>query len=116
MRQNDADHQPSNERSGMPVVIALAVFLLIVVAITVPAGYGLPAPAFALIALGACVPGLLVGWLLYRALVRRGQVPPLGEGLHEGPAPHREVGTGERPAHRTPNREQRATRGRFFPG
>ena len=99
----------------MPVVIALAVFLVIVVAITLPAGYGLPAPIFALIAMAACAPGLFVGWLVYRALVKRGEVRPVGEGLHEGPERDATIGTGERPVHRTPNQEQRATRGRFFP-
>jgi hypothetical protein len=99
----------------MPVLIAVAVFLLIVVAITLPAGYGLPAPVFALIALASCAPGLFVGWLVYRALVKRGQIQPVGKGLHEGPDRDETVGAGEPPLHRTPNREQDATRGRFFP-
>ena len=99
----------------MPIVVALAVFFLIVIAITLPAGYGLPAPLFALIALGACVPGLIVGWLLYRALVRRGDIAPLGAGPHEGVDRDTSEERGPRPTHREPNREQAATRGRFFP-
>ena len=98
----------------MPVVISFAVFLLVVVAITLPAGYGLPAPVFALIALGSCLPGLLVGWLVYRAMVKRGHIAPVGKGPHEF-ADRADSEEAERPAHRAPNREQAATRGRFFP-
>jgi hypothetical protein len=99
----------------MPVVVALAVFFLIVIAITLPAGYGLPAPLFALIALGACFPGLIVSWLLYRLLVRRGDIAPLGAGPNEGLDRDVSNDDGPRPTHREPNREQAATRGRFFP-
>jgi hypothetical protein len=99
----------------MPVVVALAVFFVIVIAITLPAGYGLPAPLFALVALGACLPGLIVGWLIYRALVRRGDIAPIGAGPNEGPDPDPSDGRASRPKHREPNREQAATRGRFFP-
>ena len=99
----------------MPVVVALAVFFLIVIAITLPAGYGLPAPLFALVALGASVPGLLIGWLIYRALVRRGDIAPLGAGPNEGLDRGAAEESGPRPTHREPNREQAATRGRFFP-
>ena len=99
----------------MPIVVALAVFFLIVIAITLPAGYGLPAPLFALVALGACFPGLLVGWLIYRALVRRGEIAPLGAGPHEGLDRDASDESAPRPTHREPNREQAATRGRFFP-
>lgn len=106
---------------GMPVLIAAAVFLLIVVAITVPAGYGLPAPLFALVALAASVPGLIASWFVYRALVRRGEITPLGAGPHEGlentdlRSDEGDTSDGERPTHRVPNREQPSERGRFFP-
>jgi hypothetical protein len=99
----------------MSVVVALAVFFLIVIAITLPAGYGLPAPLFALIALGACIPGLFVGWLIYRLLVRRGDIAPLRAGPNEGLDRDVFNDDGPRPTHREPNREQAATRGRFFP-
>jgi hypothetical protein len=99
----------------MPVVVALAVFFLIVIAIALPAGYGLPAPLFALVALGACVPGLFVGWLIYRALVRRGDIAPIGAGPNEGLGRDESDDQGPRPMHREPNREQAATRGQFFP-
>jgi hypothetical protein len=91
------------------------VFFLIVIAITLPAGYGLPAPLFALVAIGAGVPGLIVGWLIYRMLVRRGDIAPLGAGPNEGLDRDVSNESGTRPTHREPNREQAATRGRFFP-
>jgi hypothetical protein len=103
------------EGESVPVVIALAVFFLIVIAITLPAGYGLPAPLFALVALGASLPGLVVAWLIYRSLVRRGDIAPIGAGPNEGLDRDTSHEPGPRPTHREPNREQAATRGRFFP-
>src|SRR5437868_3987004 len=105
---------PFEERNGMPVVISFAVFLLVVVAITLPAGYGLPAPVFALIAVRSWLAGLLIGWVVYRAMVKRGPIPPVGK----GPPEFRDragSGEAERPAPRAPNREQAAARGPFFP-
>ena len=98
----------------MPVVVALAVFFLIVVSITLPAGYGLPAPLFALIALGAAAPGLFVSWLMYRWLVKRGEIQPIGAAPHEG-LDRQPEDAGPRPTHREPNEEQPIERGRFFP-
>jgi hypothetical protein len=55
--------------------------LFLVVAFAVPAGYGLPGPVFGVIALLGVLPGLLVGWLIYRFYVSRGDVPQLGTEL-----------------------------------
>ena len=76
--------------------VGVLVALFLVVALAVPAGYGLPSPVWGLIAVLATAPGLFVGWLLYRRRVARGDIDPLGAG---GPDP-------ERDRVETPNREQ----------
>ena len=76
--------------------VGVLVALFLVVALAIPAGYGLPSPVWGLIAVLATAPGLFVGWLLYRRRVARGDIDPLGTG---GPDPGR-----DRVA--TPNREQ----------
>jgi hypothetical protein len=61
----------------------LLALLILGVAFVVPAGYGLPGPVFGVIALVGVLPGLFVGWLIYRYYVDRGQVPRLGTQLPE---------------------------------
>jgi hypothetical protein len=60
---------------------AVLALLLLAVAFAVPAGYGLPGPIFGVIALLGVLPGLFVGWLIYRYYVGRGDVPQLGTQL-----------------------------------
>jgi hypothetical protein len=62
---------------------AVLAALLLVVAFAVPAGYGLPGPVFGVIALLGTLPGLMVGWLIYRHYVNRGDVPRLGTKMPE---------------------------------
>ncbi len=57
--------------------------ILLVVAFAVPAGYGLPGPIFGVIALVGTIPGLFVGWLIYRHFVHKGDVPRLGTDVPE---------------------------------
>jgi hypothetical protein len=62
---------------------AVLALLLLAVAFVVPAGYGLPGPVFGVIALVGILPGLFVGWLIYRYYVGQGEVPRLGTQLPE---------------------------------
>jgi hypothetical protein len=57
---------------------AVLALLFLAVAFAVPAGYGLPGPVFGVIALLGILPGLFVGWLIYRYYVSQGEVPRLG--------------------------------------
>jgi hypothetical protein len=69
-----------------PTILLFAAIIalgLIVVAFAVPAGYGLPGPVFGVIALMGTLPGLFVGWLIYRHYVNRGEVPRLGTEMPE---------------------------------
>ena len=67
--------------------IVLAVGFVILVSLLVPAGWGLPAPVFGLLALLATGPGLFAGWLLYRRLAARGDVEPLSGAQRGEPEP-----------------------------
>jgi hypothetical protein len=69
-------------QTALPFLAVLAA-LLIAVAFVVPAGYGLPGPVYGVIVLLSTVPGLIVGWFIYRHYVKRDQVPALGDGLPE---------------------------------
>ena len=72
---------------GMPasaaILVGLLVVVLLVVVLSVPAGYGLPAPIFGLLALLFAGPALFVGFLLYRRLAKRGEIQTLSEQADE---------------------------------
>jgi hypothetical protein len=70
--------------------VGVLALLLIGVAFLVPAGYGLPGPIFGILILLAATPGLLVGWLIYRRFVKRGDIDRLG-GAQDHPDPGRVV-------------------------
>jgi hypothetical protein len=63
----------------VPAFIAVVLAFILIIALLVPAGYGLPAPAIALGFLVLGIPGLFGIWLLYRRMTARGEVPPVGE-------------------------------------
>jgi hypothetical protein len=63
----------------MPTFIAVVLAVVLLVALLVPAGYGLPAPAIALGFLVLGIPGMFAIWWLYRRMSARGEVPPVGE-------------------------------------
>jgi uncharacterized membrane protein len=62
------------------IFVSAVALLLIALALLLPAGW-LPAAVFGLIALVAVVPAAVAAWLLYRRMVRRGEIPPLGRDI-----------------------------------
>jgi hypothetical protein len=88
--------------------LGLLALLFIGVVFLVPAGYGLPGPIFGILILLAAIPGLIVGWLIYRRFVRRGDVDPIG-GPQDRPDPGRVVTPNADEAEEQVNSFRRAT-------
>jgi hypothetical protein len=64
----------------LPILLGLVGLLLIGLALLVPAGYGLPAPIFPLIALILGAPALIVALVMYLSMVRSGRIQAFGAG------------------------------------
>ncbi|HKG16420.1 MAG TPA: hypothetical protein VKA96_01905 [Solirubrobacteraceae bacterium] len=94
----------------LPLVLGLLSLLLIGLALLVPAGYGLPAPIFPLIALILGAPALIVALLMYLSMIRSGRIQAFGADRLRREASDRDDRDEIPPAHEEAQRRVRSFR------